>query len=88
MSDFKVGDEVYFLTTGDYYIIATTDFEVYKATVCDSQDCDDEFGIGISETCVQGTCKEMPWLKKVKTFLLYKTKQECIDAFKKRLDEL
>ena len=78
MSDFKVGDEVWYmgsLSIFTHHAIEPTDIFIKRLVV--------RFILNKLYVCVD----DIPGLE-INKNLLYKSKQECIDAFKKRLDEL
>lgn len=73
MSDFKVGDVVFYMN-GLYGEMSPSDLEIGKAVIKRECDIDDTL------YCTDGIC--------IRKDRVYSSKQDCLDAFKRRLDEL
>lgn len=78
MNNFKVGNNVYWIEYGlDAGILYPAHIELKKAVITCVSEKNDKFYIDD---------QDYDWFYDDESF--YKSKKECIDAFKKRLDEL
>ena len=90
MSDFKVGDIVYCLLAASCFTyggVKPNHLILIEFIIC-GNDINTFYYVNYAKPEKHMECERRakPWV--VSDDMLFKTKQDCIDAFKKRLDEL